>query len=186
MDPTDFIARIRDHYVDQFVAFAAQQGSECAQGASEVKLQLHETSKLFQRLYCVDFLKNDGEPELFELMPDRVLTFEPIAGSIDSTALHIDHLCWDDVEIRHDASAPLLDALDGWFERWFDPEDARQDQEQPVSNVIHSLLVQPGSLSIDFGTAEPEAFWEILDLLAASGAETIRVGGSRAEAAAGS
>jgi len=184
MDPTAFVARMRDHYVEQFAAFADDQRRGCTQGASEVKLQLSETSEVFQRLYCVDFIKNDGGSEVVELQPAHVLSFDPIEGSINAASLSIEHLRCDDVVIYHDlATVPSGDLAD-WFRRWFDPDDGRHDEHEPLSNVIHSLLVQPNVLSIDFGTAPPEAFWEILDLLAEAGAHAIRVSSSRAEATA--
>lgn len=72
MDPTAFVTRIRDHYVDQFLAFAEQQRASCTRGAAEVKLQLSERSELFDRLYCLDFIKNDGAQEIVELQPENI------------------------------------------------------------------------------------------------------------------
>jgi hypothetical protein len=51
MDPTAFIARIRDHYVDQFRAFTEQQRAHFTQGGPEVKFQLNGQSELFEKLY---------------------------------------------------------------------------------------------------------------------------------------
>lgn len=185
MDPTAFVTRIRDHYVDQFRAFAEQQRASCTRGASEVKLQLSEQSELFDRLYCVDFIKNDGAQEIVELQPENILTFEPIVGTLGKASLSIEHLRWDDVLIRHDVDAIPSDPLSHWFQLWFDPDDARHDPNAELSGIIHSMLLQPHCISIDFGSANPDAFWDILQLLEDAGASRIEVSSSRAEAPTG-
>lgn len=181
MDLTAFITRFRDHYVDQFRTFAAQQRANCTQGASEVKFQLNEQSELFDRLYCVDFIKNDGAHEIVELQPQNILTFEPIAGTFGNASLVIKHLRWDDVLIRHDLDELPADRLSNWFRLCFDPEDARHDPSAELSEIIHSMVIQPRCISIDFGTAKPDAFWKILQLLDDVGTAHIEVSSSQAE-----
>jgi len=184
MDAATLVARVRDHYVEQFKAFADKQKRNCNQGASEVKLQLGETSELFQRLYCVDFIKNDAQSEIIELQPENILTFNTISGSFGAAALSIEHLRWDDVVIYHNLMALPPDAVEHWFRRWFDPDDERYDRHLQLSCAIHSLVIQPGMLSVDFGTAPPEAFWNMLGLLERAGALTIRISSSKADLAA--
>jgi hypothetical protein len=181
MDSTALIARLRDHYVDQFRRFAERQRASCTKGASEVKLQLGDQSELFDRLYCADFVKNDGKTEIVELHPDNVLTFDPITVSFGEALLSIEHLQWNDVVLYHDSDGLPPEKLSRWFRQWFDPDDQRHDPTADLSGVVHSLLVQPGSVSIDFGTANPEAFWDILELIEGAGAKRIRVSSSSAE-----
>jgi hypothetical protein len=69
-----------------------------------------------------------------------------------------------------------------WFDRWFDPDEKRYDANAPLTEAIHSLLIRSGLVSIDMGTAQPGAFWEMLDLLGKAGATFVRVSSSRAEA----
>lgn len=183
MNLAAFIGRVRDHYVEQFEAFASDQARESTQGASEVKLRLQETSELFGRVYCVDFLKADadGGPRVVEFQPSRVLSFSEVEGSIGDAALSVEHLRWDDVVILHDAPMLPPDTLLAWFERWFDPNDQRHAVGGEISRVIHSMLVRPGMVSVDFGTAPPEAFVELLVLLEEHGALSIRVTTSGAQ-----
>jgi hypothetical protein len=94
--------------------------------------------------------------------------------------LRIEHLCWDDVEIYHDLAMPLK-GIDQWFALWFDETDERVEEAAEFSNAIHSLLVEANHLSIDFGSAPTVAFWELLALFEAAGAESICVTSSRAE-----
>lgn len=184
MDLAAFIVRARDHYVGQLEAFVAEQARSCARGAAEIKLQLHETSELFGQLYCIDFLKTaeDGRHELVELQPARILAFDPVSGALGRARLSIEHLRWDDVLIRHDAAALAADDLTAWFEQWFDPRGRRHVEGALLSECIHSLRVEPGVLGIDFGSAPPAAFLEILALLERAGASLVRVSSARAEA----
>ncbi|CAA9234564.1 MAG: hypothetical protein AVDCRST_MAG93-1037 [uncultured Chloroflexia bacterium] len=174
MEPEAFISQIRDHYLEQFKLFVEQQRLTCAQGAAEVKLSLGDESEFYEQLYCADFIRNDGEPQIVELQPDRTLNFDVIEGSYGDAALEIAGLRWDDVVIHYDAPEPVA-ALAAWFDRWFDPADERHVEGQALGNVIHSLLVQPNMLSMDLGSAQTEALWEVLDLLEAAGSTSLRI-----------
>jgi hypothetical protein len=182
MDPAALVTRVRDHYVDQFRAFAKQQRASCTVGAAEVKLRLNAQSGLLNRLYCVDFIKNGGAQEIVELQPEYFLTFEPIAGTFKDASLLIEHLRWDDVLIRHNLDEVPPEPLSRWFQLWFDPDDVRHDPSAELSVVIHSVLLQPNCISIDFGSADPNAFWDMLQLLEEAGATSLEISSSRAEA----
>jgi hypothetical protein len=181
MDLDDLAARIREHYLEQLRVFVREQKRGCTQGASEVKLRLSNESEIFQHLCCVDFIKNDGSPEIVELQPDRFLRFEFISGSLGGANLRVEDLRWDDLVIHHDRPKPLS-GINAWFEQWFDPEDKRHDKDAEFSGVIHSLLVRPDRLSIDLGSAPTTALWTLLDLLEQEGAKNIRVTSSEGKA----
>ena len=78
MNVTAFITQLRDHYVEQFRAFANEQRGKCTVGASELKIRLDEPSEFFQCLYCVDFATNDGEYKLIEFQSADILSLDPI------------------------------------------------------------------------------------------------------------
>jgi hypothetical protein len=117
---------------------------------------------------------------LWSFVPENFLSFEPISGVLGATSFCIEDLRWDDVDILHDLSDISHAPLATWFHRWFDPDDERHEPDAELSRIIHFLLIQPNKLSVDFGTAEPEAFWSLLDLLESAGANSIRVTASRA------
>lgn len=183
-DVVALVARVRDHYVQQFASFASEQRQTCVRGAAEVKFQLSEDSGLFQRLYCVDFVRNDESVEPVEFQPEYALTFDEISSSFASAMLSIQNLRWDDVVIGHDVSSLPEIELSQWFRVWFDPDDDRHDPDAALSETVHSLTIQFSVLNVDFGTAPPGAFWELLALLEAAGATAIRVTSSPPEAVA--
>ena len=176
-----FLSRLRDHYVDQLLIFVADQRRNSIRGEAEVKLELEPGSRVFRSLSCADFVRNDGEPEIINFTPERVLGFEPITTSLGGAELRIEDLRWDDVVIHHNGSFDPEQALGAWFDRWFDPDDRRYRSGADLGNVIHSLVVEPEKLRIDFGSAAPESLWEVLNLLEVAGATELRISSSAAE-----
>lgn len=170
-----FLSRIRDHYVDQLLVFIADQRRNSLRSESEVKIELEPGSPVFRSLACADFVRNDGTPEIVEFEPDRMLGFDPISTTLGGAQLNIERLRWDDVVVDHNGSFNAEQVLGSWFERWFDPDDRRYRAGADLQNVIHALTVEPQRLTVDFGSAGPHAFWELLDLIEKSGATEIRV-----------
>jgi hypothetical protein len=182
MDANTFVAHIRNHYVDQFESFLERQTARHATGTAEVKIKLGQSSQLFRQLYCVDFAKNtDGQLGVVQFQPKSVLGFPPIAGEYGELVLNIEALRWDDVVIHHDLRRLPGEALEAWFQQWFDPDDERLAPDELMAGVIHSLLVMPGELTIDFGTAPADAFWALVDLLEIAGATELVITSSEAE-----
>lgn len=187
MDVVGLVALARDHYVEQFDAFVAVQRKAHPDGEPEVKLRLSEGSGLLHDLFCVDFLVRGeaGPPQAIELHPERQLAFDPFDGGIGGLRVRFEALRWDDAVIRFvGVSGPDPAGLDAWFVAWFDPHelraDAANDEDAALSGVIHSVSVTEGALHVDFGTAAPEAFWSLLQLLLESGATAATVGEAEA------
>ncbi len=183
MDVVDLVARVRDHFIEQFGSFVEQQQARFKLGSAEVKLELDEDSAVFGGLYCVDFIRpvddeedEDDEDGVVEFDPAFFLQFEPASGAFGGMEVLIEQLHWHDIVIHHDLKSLPEDAIDDWFEAWFDPEDERFDPEARFAGVIHSLVIADGKISIDFGTAHAAAFWDMLELLEGAGATQVRIG----------
>jgi hypothetical protein len=179
-----FLTRLRDHYVDQLRAFLAEQRRTSARGESEVKIELEPGSPFFHSVTCADFVRNDGEPEIVEFTAGRVLGFQPVYTKLGRADLTIETLRWDDVIVRHNGSFNAEQVFDGWFDKWLDPNDRRYRTNVDIGNVVHALAVEPQKLTVDFGSAAPDAFWELLNLLEGAGATEIAITGSPVEAQA--
>jgi hypothetical protein len=177
---TELTQRVRDHYVAQFQAFIEKQERADQTGVAEVKIQLQGGSP-FRHLVCVDFLAGAAK-QVVEFQPDKYLRFDAFSGSYGSARLSMEQLRWNDVLISHDLPAPPESAMAVWFQRWFDPDDERHNEDAALGNVIHSLVIEPGLVRVDFGTAPVEAFWQLLDLLEEAGARKLRVHCSEGEA----
>jgi hypothetical protein len=169
------VAQIRDHYVSQFQKFVEQQQKTCKVGAPEVKFKLPKDNRAFHHLVVVDFLRNESRPEAVFFDPERVMTFDRVEGQLGEAELVIESLRWDEVSIRHDIPA-VENVVEDWFLKWFDPYESRLDKSFTISNCIHSIyIVEDGELQVDFGTAPPEAFWDLLGALANENATSVNV-----------
>jgi hypothetical protein len=175
----DLVVRVRDHYLEQFWAFVEEQKARWPESASELKIQSNGgSSGIYKNLYCMDFVKKEnGEIGFVELSPERFLRFDPVTFDCGRATLLVDHLRWYDVVIEHDAPDVPADAIEAWFEHWFDPDDAAMRQTE----IIHSLALTPGEISIDMGTAPPDALYEMLGLLERAGARSLRLTAGTAE-----
>lgn len=174
----DLVGRVRGHYLEQFWELADQASARCTNGTAELKIQLNKpSSDLYRGLWCVDYATNDGKIEVKEFAVDKFLMFDPVTFDCGRATLLVDHLRWDDVVIEHDLPDLPADAIEEWFEHWFDPEDAVMRQTE----IIHSLHLTPGRVSIDMGTAPAEALYDMLGLLEHGGARTLRITAGSAE-----
>jgi hypothetical protein len=176
-DFEDLVVRVRDHFLEQFWALADQASEQSTVGTAELKIQLNGPSDVYKGLWCVDYATNDGKIEVKEFAVDKFLLFDPVTFDCGRATLLVDHLRWDDVVIEHDLPDVPVDAIEEWFEHWFDPDDAAMRQTE----IIHSLHLTPGHVSIDMGTAPPEALYDMLGLLERAGARTLRITADSAE-----
>lgn len=185
MDAGQFVERVRDHYVAQFRTFTESMRDDGAPGAGEVVLPLSEASGVFGRRYRIDYVRQGERPEIKEFYSGRFVAFEPFTIEFGGAKASFEQLYWNDVAIRHDLLMPPDAALEAWFERWFDPEEVRRVPDPAPAEAVHSVIVRPGMITVDFGTAEAEALWALLAVLEGAGATAITIGGSVAGAAEG-
>jgi hypothetical protein len=174
----EFIARIRDTYVDQFEAFAEHQVAEGVEGASEIKLELERSDGVLKQLYCADFMMATGdgyEPILFQA--ESQLFFEPFEARVGAIDITFASFGWDGIEIRYESALTAEQILDHWHDYWFDPDDERRDPDAFLSGSIHNVVVFAGGVSVDMGTAPAEAFWDLLEAFDAAGVSRLEIGG---------
>ncbi len=168
------VEQVQAHYEAQYSQFIETQSMNCEQCSHEVKLQI-DSGSLFLNLYCTDFLKNDDGPKVIEFAPENKLEFQETTQEFSSATLVLRSLQWDRVVIETDIDQISDAAISGWFEHWFDPNDKRSGDKQALGNIIHSVSIDTGAMSVDFGSAEPQAFWDLIIALESAGAAIIKV-----------
>lgn len=177
-DLAGLIQKVREHYVEQFRLFTAAQNSELKNPAvsGEMKFQVGDEAGVFRNIAVVDYCAIEGEGlHARELQPDFELTFKPFSCSVGEALLDVSWIRWDNVNIEIDCDPPL-DALNLWFDTWFDPEELHYDPGAEFSNCIHRVVVVGRELAVDFGTAPAEAFSDLVGLLVVDGgAKQIRI-----------
>lgn len=177
MTPLELVHRVRDHYVAQYQAFVDLMLEEYGVGTAEVQFHGQEGSALHRQVMRSDFAaKKDDHLFVRVFVPDLMLEFPPFQLPIGSgTSAIVEALRWDSAEIDHGLPALPEGAIEAWFDEHFDPDDSRYDEARRLGSYVHSLAIEPGRLSIDFGSAPVEALTDLLGLLARAGARTIVV-----------
>ena len=175
LQPHDIVQAVRDHYVEQYATWVRTCRAEDERCHPELKVQLKNQDELYRGLYCFDLVVSGPKREMQELVPERQLTFAPVTGALNSMSFEITSFRWDVVSIEHDGGDLDPSCLADWFEAWFDPEDRRYQPSESLGNFIHSVVLEPGGISVDFGSATTDAFWELLTVLEAAGVRSVKI-----------
>jgi hypothetical protein len=166
------VERARNLYVEQLSAFIRAEKATGKRGAGEVKLRLPR-GRQFQQITCVDYVENDADGAIaIDLAADRILKFEPTTLTHGNLIVHLEGMCWDDIIVVYGGARPDLTA---WFDLWFDPEEKCWDTSAELSGRIHSLIAEDGKIFVDFGSASPEALFDLLLVLSGAGVTEVTI-----------
>jgi len=129
-----------------------------------------------------------GDETPFAVDSEGVLGFEPISFAWgEDLNVQLLPFCWDFVEfeVRSTGLRNFVDNLGDWHERWFLPsahskQQAEELSEQGLAGVLHELsgVQERGEyrcFQVDFGSAPVLCFEDLLDVLVASGVESVTV-----------
>ena len=170
MDFRDFIGEARSHYLDQYRDFVARQTAAYQGGAAALRVSAPARAGLVRGVFRTDFVAG-GQP--VEMQPDPLPAFPPVNGDLAGMAFVMDGFRWDHLVIAYEGGALTTEALDDWFETWF---EAEEEDEAELPGVIHAVIAEPGRLTVDFGAAPDGAFWTLLRLLEQAGVRSVRLG----------
>ena len=174
-DVQELVRRVRQKYVDQFVSAVGELVAN-SPGSHATEVKYANVDSFYRNFIAVDFVANDGQPNPQFINGDTYLKFSPnIQASIAGMDVSIAPFRWDEVRFRFDTKHLDGDLFDGWFHSWFDIDGERETMEV-VGNIIHSTLLLDGQMTIDFGTAEVDAFWHLLQILSRSGVRSVAIG----------
>jgi hypothetical protein len=170
MDLHSYLEAVRDSYAQALrrAAAAALQG--------DGKVLLEATIDRSPRKYRFDLVHigADGGVKTEMVRASHQLPWQPrvfrIRGTFD---VQVEHFLWCACTIIV-KPAPPAEPLRAWFDRWFEGSGLT-GSPGPLSNAVHylgDLDVDDGRLRIDvdLGTAPVDAFLELLEVVADSGA----------------
>lgn len=174
-DVQELVRGIRQKYVDHFVSTVGELAAS-SRGSHATEVKYSNVDSFYRNFIAVDFVANDGQPDPQFVNSNTYLNFSPdIHAGIGGVDVIISPFRWDEVHFRFDTKKLDGDLFDEWFRSWFDIDGERETMEA-VGNIIHSILLLDGQLTIDFGTAEVDAFWHLLHILSRSGVRSLTVG----------
>ena len=178
-------AAARETYVAFFAGMVEATVEPGVEGMSEVGVDLEDPGFLggLYRFDLVLRLPDDRAVSLdFAMEVPHGQDLPAFAEQVGALTLHVFRLRWDDVVLHHDLPDLPEDALEGWFERWFNVHEPEGEDEPFPSDRLHSASVAPGAVSVDFGTAPSAALVELVSLLEAAGAKAVQIDASRDDA----
>ncbi len=88
---------------------------------------------------------------------------------------------WNHVEFRCEGALENTEALVAWAIRWLKPEVPQASPSEELGGVIHSVTepkvdAEGSCFTVDFGSAEVDALFELLEVLVRLGVQRLRMG----------
>lgn len=114
------------------------------------------------------------EPDLSSMGSPKTLSFSP------RLAVTLSPIVWSRVEFMCLQKPSDLAQLTQWANKWIDPTDSKPPSKSGFSGVIHSITypaAQSGGtrVLVNFGSSGPEAFYELLHALEATGIQNVQI-----------
>ena len=129
-----------------------------------------------------DYIPREGNGRSVMVDSKSRLDFEPFVVSYGDCQVEFRPFTWDWLTLTV-IGLPEEDAEElfrNWFLRWFDPEDENEIGADGLAGVVHYMgeprrVEEQLRLTVDLGSAPPEALNELLERLASHGAATAGV-----------
>ncbi len=174
-DVQELVRRVRQKYLDHFVSAVGDLAAN-RQGPNATEVKFSNVDSFYRNFIAVDFVANNEQPDPHFINSNSYLRFSPdVRAEVGGVGVLISPFTWDEVCFKFDTKELDGDLFDEWFGAWFDIDGERETTEI-VGNIIHSTQLLDGQLTIDFGTAEVDAFWHFLHILSRSGIRSVSIG----------
>lgn len=189
---SDLVATLDDyraHYVEYYTSAIVEYREKYQPGGPEILVEIggREALPYAFRLYRMDLASGAVEPPNFtevnvhRLPPGTVQEF-----AVDELSILLAPVLWNGVEITCGEFDRDSDLIAHWAIRWIDPDESHQSDENGLGGYVHSVtwpeyVGAEMSFSVDFGSAGPEAFVELMSVLGDLGVRQVDVSSSWVE-----
>ena len=181
---TDVLGRVREHYLQRYVASLNEFRAAHNPAAPEILVELTREGPLAYKLYRVDMGSNsNGTFNTQEVNPASHLSFEPIHEQLNNLGISLSPVAWNGVELTAQLRTFDPKPLEEWTLKWLDVDDHYAQDDNGLQGVIHSVTeprFEKGILhfAVDFGSAPIASFNELLLILERLGATKAEVASS--------
>lgn len=179
MDIKEILGRQRELYLNDLLDFYKEKAS----GVRELLLELNNDEPIRQfKLYRLDHYDQvDGESKPTELNSGKYLDFEPIEYNYGELTIELNPFFWNGCEFILKTNSPKNKWLIEWTKKWIDEADDKQEGANGLTGVIHSvtkpeLSADTFSFSVDFGSADIEAFLDLINEICLQDIKSLRIG----------
>jgi hypothetical protein len=179
MDIKEILSRQRELYLNDLLDFYKEKTN----GVREVMLILNNNEPIREfKLYRLDHYEQVvGESKPTELNSDKYLDFETIIYNYGEMTIELNPFYWNGCEFILKTSSLQNDWLIEWIKHWIDEADDKQEDVNGLTGVIH-CVTKPKfnngnySFSVDFGSAEIEAFLDLINQIYLKEIKLLRIG----------
>lgn len=173
LSPSVLVEQAGQRYRQTLQDFIRAQAAEDSRSVGEVLLALPDRPDPYS-LWRVDLLRpnRDGEYDFVELSPGQFLSLGqpmPLLQAPLPVTLH--PISWHGIQFWVSREPEDCSAFEQWTRRWIDANDEGEaSQDTGLVGRIHNVTSFESAggswwmTSVDFGSAEADAFWELLDV----------------------
>jgi hypothetical protein len=174
----------RDHYLNRYRPAIRDYRARYYPSHPEVMLEPNgSTTPIPYRYFRVDLASGAvSPPNLTDINVDPHEAFAPSTFAWDSNLKVTLHpFVWNGIEFVSGTVPDQITLLTDWVSRWLDIGDTKPEDNDGLSEVIHSVTFPKvedlrWSFSVDFGSAPVRAFEDLLDTLSKLRIKVINVG----------
>jgi hypothetical protein len=183
----DALAEYREYYITEYQQSVVEYREKFQPGGPEVLLEVGGRENLppLFRLYRVDLASGAVDPpNLTDFNLDILPSGRTTTYTVEGVIIELSPIAWNGVEITGPAFDPTTPAFEAWMSRWIDPDETRDSDEYGLGSYIHSVTYpeeigdSKATFSVDFGTAGPDSFIELVGVLSGLGATHLQVDSS--------
>ncbi len=183
----DALAKYREHYITQYQEAVVEYREKYQPGGPEVLLEVggRENLPALFRLYRIDLASGAVDPpNLTDFNLNELPFGETTTFTIEGVDIELSPIAWNGVEITAPAFDPTNSKFDAWMTTWIDPNETKEADEYGLGDDIHSVTFPESisedkvTFSVDFGSAGPDAFIDLVKVLSDFGATHLQVDSS--------
>jgi hypothetical protein len=177
------ISAARESYLKALQSLVREVRSEHQEVFTEIGFEPdnEEVAKPFRLMRIDAAFVRDGKASFVLANLEPPAPFEPIRELWKGLEVEVHPLVWNEIVFEISGSSPNEAAIAAWRERWMDDQDKRVDKAKDLQGVVHSVT-QPTrtstgwSTTVDFGSADVDAFCALIDLFRQNGAARVIIG----------
>lgn len=168
----EYLEEVRGAYIERFARAVAKRGAEHTGIEMLIERPSDDEPDQLFRLLRADMLLVDEATARVEVI-EGPFAIDDLLFDFAGVPVTIHDLAWENCLLSVHGPDPNVVALAVWGTLWIDVEDRRQPDAAGLKHAIHEIS-RPRrhdgdwSMHVDFGTADVDAFIELLEIVSAN------------------
>ncbi len=176
------LSAAQEDYAAQMAALREKMEQKRFSAFPEVSITLDREWQ-HARLYTVDFVARKAgaeEPLIAELNATPFNWSLPVSHVHEGFAVQIvENSDWGAMRVEIGADMRRKDTLDAFLAKWHWDWEANDLPGGRSTGVIHAISADETGIGVDFGSAPPDAFLDLITTLASAGFDSVEIRSDR-------